>query len=97
MDTHAGQPVTVTEVAAAAGTTARALQYAFRRHYDTTPTGYLRRVRLERAHRQLQAADPITGATVAEIARQWGWANPAHFATAYRKRYGMAPSHTLRT
>ena len=76
MDTHAGQPVTVTEVAAAAGTTARALQYAFRRHYDTTPTGYLRRVRLERAHRQLQAADPITGATVAEIARLLGLGQP---------------------
>ena len=96
MDSHAGQPVTVTEVAAVAGTTARALQYAFRRHYDITPTGYLRRARLERAHRQLQAADPSTGATVAEIARRWGWANPAHFATAYRKRYGMPPSHTLR-
>ena len=96
MDSHARQPVTVTDVAAVAGTTARALQYAFRRHYDTTPTGYLRRVRLERAHRQLQAADPVTGATVAEIARRWGWANPAHFATAYRERYGMPPSHTLR-
>jgi AraC-like DNA-binding protein len=96
MDSHAGQPVTVTDVAAVAGTTARALQYAFRRHYDTTPTGYLRRVRLERAHRQLQAADPVTGATVAEIARRWGWASPAQFATAYRKRYGMPPSHTLR-
>jgi len=96
MDSHARQPVTVTDVAAVAGTTARALQYAFRRHYDTTPTGYLRRVRLERAHRQLQAADPVTGATVAEIARRWGWANLAHFATAYRERYGMPPSHTLR-
>jgi transcriptional regulator GlxA family with amidase domain len=96
MDSHAGQPVTVTEVAAVAGTTTQALQYAFRRHYDTTPTGYLRRVRLERAHRQLQAADPATGATVAEIGRQWGWGNPAHFAAAYRKRYGLPPSVTLR-
>jgi transcriptional regulator GlxA family with amidase domain len=94
---HAGQPVTMPEVAAAAGVTARALQYAFRRHYDTTPTGYLRRVRLERAHRQLQAADPATGATIGEIARRWGWASPANFAAAYRKHFGVAPSHTLRT
>jgi transcriptional regulator GlxA family with amidase domain len=97
IDAHAGQPVTVTEIAAAAGVTTRALQYAFRHHYDTTPTGYLRRVRLERAQRQLQAADPTTGATVVEIARRWGWANPASFATAYRKQYGVSPSHTLRT
>jgi AraC-like DNA-binding protein len=94
---HAGQPVTMPEVAAAAGVTARALQYAFRCHYDTTPTGYLRRVRLERAHRQLQAADPATGATVGEIARRWGWASPANFAAAYRKHFGVSPSHTLRT
>ena len=85
------------EIAAAAGVTARALQYAFRCHYDTTPTGYLRRVRLERAHRQLQAADPATGATVGEIARRWGWASPANFAAAYRKHFGVSPSHTLRT
>lgn len=96
IDAHAGQPVTVTEIAAAAGVTARALQYAFRRYYDTTPGGYLRRVRLERAHRQLQAADPAAGATVAQIARRWGWASPASFATAYRKQFGVSPRHTLR-
>ena len=96
IDAHAGQPVTVAEIAAAAGVTARALQYAFRRHYDTTPAGYLRQIRLTRAHRQLQAADPATGATVAQIARRWGWASPASFATAYRKQYGMSPRHTLR-
>jgi AraC-like DNA-binding protein len=97
IEAHAGQPVTATEIAAAAGVTARALQYAFRRHYDTTPTGYLRRVRLERAQRQLLAADPSTGATVAEISRAWGWANPANFAAAYQKQFGVPPSHTLRT
>ena len=86
------------EVAAAAGVTPSAPQYAFRGHYDTTPTGYLRRVRLgKRAHRQLQAADPATGATVGEIARRWGWASPANFAAAYRKHFGVLPSHTLRT
>ena len=97
IDAHAEQPVTVTEIAAAAGVTARALQYAFPRHYGTTITGYLRRVRLEQAHRELQTADPTTGTTVAEIARRWGWASPANFAAAYRKQYRLPPSHTLRT
>jgi AraC-like DNA-binding protein len=97
IDAHAGRPVTVTEIAAAAGVTPRALQYAFRRHYGTTITGYLRRLRLERAHRQLQAADPTAGATVAQIARHWGWTSPASFAAAYRNHYQVPPSHTLRT
>jgi AraC-like DNA-binding protein len=97
MDAHAGRPVTVAEVAGAAGVSVRALQYAFRSHYGITPTGYLRRVRLERAHRQLQTADPATGMTVAEAARRWGWANQAKFAAAYRAQYGVPPSHTLRS
>jgi transcriptional regulator GlxA family with amidase domain len=97
IDAHAGRPVTVTEIAAAAGVTPRALQYAFRRHYGTTITGYLRRVRLERAHRQLQGADPTAGATVTQIARRWGWTSPASFAAAYRNQYQVPPSHTLRT
>jgi AraC-like DNA-binding protein len=97
LDDHAGQPVTMPEVAAATGVTARALQYAFRCHYDITPAGYLRRVRLGRAHLQLQAADPATGATVGEIARRWGWGSPANFAAAYREHFGLSPSHTLRT
>jgi len=96
MDAHAGRPVTVAEVAGAAGVSVRALQYAFRSHYGITPTGYLRRVRLERAHRQLQTADPAAGMTVAEAARRWGWANQAKFAAAYRAQYGVPPSHTLR-
>ena len=95
IEAHAGRPVTVAEVAAAAGVTARGLQYAFRYHYHTTPMGYLRRVRLERAHRQLQVTDPAAGVTVAAIARRWGWANPAQFAAAYRKQFGVPPGHTL--
>ena len=97
IDAHAGQPITLAGIAAAAGVTGRALQYAFRRHYDTTPTGYLRQVRLEHAHRQLRDADPAAGATVAAIARTWGWASPAGFTAAYRRRYGQPPSQTLRT
>jgi AraC-like DNA-binding protein len=97
IDAQADHPITVPEIAEAAGVTARALQYAFRRHYGTTPTGYLRRVRLERAHRDLREADPVNGVTVAAIARKWGWANPSQFTAAYRLQFGQPPSQTLRT
>ena len=78
------------------GVTPRALQYAFRRHHDMTVTGYLREVRLERAHRELQDGDSAAGLTVAATARRWGWANPGSFTSAYRRRYGVTPSLTLR-
>lgn len=96
IDAHADQPVTATDIAAAAGVTIRALQYAFRRHYDMTPIGYLRRVRLERAHLALRNAAPGDGVTVATVARAWGWARPGQFAATYRQRFGMLPSRTLR-
>lgn len=95
IDAHADQPVTGEDIAAAAGVSVRALQAGFRRHLDTTPLGYLRRVRLERAHRDLQAADPTTGATVAAIARRWGFTDLSRFAADYRRTFGRLPRHTL--
>ncbi|WP_432570247.1 helix-turn-helix domain-containing protein [Kineococcus sp. SYSU DK005] len=97
LEENAHRPLQLDEVAAAAGTSARALQYGFRQHLGTTPTGYLRRVRLERAHRELQAADPTGGASVAAIAARWGFANAGRFASAYREVYGVRPGTTLRT
>jgi AraC-like DNA-binding protein len=88
--------LTVAEVAAAAGIGARGLQSAFRRHLGTTPLGYLRGVRLERVHRELQSADPQAGGTVRAVARRWGFANPSRFAAKYRSVYGGPPSRTLR-
>ena len=97
IDEHAEQPLTVTQVAAAAGISARALQTAFRRHLDTTPLAHLRTVRLAHAHRELQAADPADGTTVAAIAHRWGFGNLGRFAQDYRITYGQLPSRTLLT
>ncbi len=94
---NAQRPITVTEIAEFAGVTPRALQYGFRRHLETTPMDYLRRVRLEHAYRDLQRADPTAGTTVAEIARRWGFAKPGRFAHQYHSAYGQSPSDTLRT
>jgi AraC-like DNA-binding protein len=97
IDEHAGQPVTVADIAAAAGVTPRALRYAFRRRYDITPTQYQRQVRLERAHLELLSAEPRDSVTVASIARKWGWASPSRFTAAYRQRFRAEPGQTLRT
>jgi transcriptional regulator GlxA family with amidase domain len=96
MDANPERPLTVAEVAAAAGVGARGLQVAFRRHVGSTPMEYLRRVRLERVHRELRAAGPGDGVTVRETARRWGFANPGRFAAEYRAVYGQPPSRTLR-
>lgn len=89
-------PLTVGDIARAAYVSPRAVQIAFRRHLDTTPMSYLRRVRLDRAHADLQAAHPEHGATVTTIAARWGFGSPSRFAADYRRAYGRSPQQTLR-
>lgn len=92
---HAHEPLTVDLIARQAHVSVRALQSAFRRELETTPLGYLRRVRLIHARDQLLDADPRT-VSVADVARQWGFANAGRFAAEYAELFGEKPSHTLR-
>ncbi|MCH1867003.1 helix-turn-helix domain-containing protein [Nocardioides sp. CFH 31398] len=96
IEAHAGEALTLGEIARTARASPRAVQYAFRRYRGTTPTGYLRRVRLEGAHRDLVRGDPTTGDTVAAIAARWGFAKAGRFSALYAAAYGRPPSHTLR-
>jgi AraC-like DNA-binding protein len=82
-------------LAAAVGSTPRALGLAFRRHLDVTVGEHLRRVRLRRAREELLAADPTLGDTVAAVALRWGFAHPGRFAVAYRREFGESPRRSL--
>jgi AraC-like DNA-binding protein len=97
IEAHADRETTLSEIAGAAGIGPRGLQAAFLRHHDTTPTSYARRVRMERAHRDLQAADPAGPETVPAVAARWGFADPSRFATEYQQSYGRSPAQTLRS
>jgi AraC-like DNA-binding protein len=88
---NAHRPITVDDVAAASFISTRGLQYAFRRAMDATPAEYLRRARLEGAHRDLRSGE---GEPIAAIARRWGFSHPSRFAAAYREAYGVSPSTT---
>jgi transcriptional regulator GlxA family with amidase domain len=95
IDDNAHLDIQLTDIAAAIGVTPRAVQYIFRRYLGTTPLEYLRRVRLYRAHHDLQAADPAV-ATVMEIAGRWQFSHPGRFSMAYKEAFGTPPSRTLR-
>jgi AraC-like DNA-binding protein len=98
IDEHAAEPISVSDIADASGFGAKELQTSFARDHETTPMEYLRRVRLEGAHRDLRARTPGGGdtvATVAAIAYRWGFANARLFAALYRATYGRAPGVTL--
>jgi AraC-like DNA-binding protein len=96
METDPTMPWTVAALAQKCGVSARTLQSGFRHHLGVPPLGYLRAVRLRRAHDELRAADPYTE-SVAAIARRWGFQHLGRFAAAHEAEYGQAPSQTLRS
>ncbi|MCV7421275.1 helix-turn-helix transcriptional regulator [Mycobacterium yunnanensis] len=96
IEEHAAHDVGIGDVASAVYVTPRALQYMFRRHLDSTPMAYLRRVRLEHVHRELVDGDRST-ITVTAAAARWGFAHTGRFAVLYRETYGQSPHVTLRS
>jgi AraC-like DNA-binding protein len=92
IEAHLDQPLTLEDIAAAAGVSPRGLQLAFRQHRGTTPLGFWRDLRLARAH-----GDLVAGAgSVTEVALRWGFAHFGRFSENYRAHYGLSPRDTLR-
>ncbi|PCE32427.1 hypothetical protein BZL54_10510 [Burkholderia ubonensis subsp. mesacidophila] len=92
IDEHAGQPLTLSDIAAAAHCSVRTLQRAFHQWRDIGTMRYLKEVRLQRARAALQAPDET--ASVTEIATRWGFGHLGQFAADYRKAFGERPSDT---
>jgi len=87
---------TLADMAAHAGVSERTLHAAFRSRFGEAPLAHVRRVRLERVRAELLDLGAEDGATVAQVALRHGFAHPGRFAAAYRRRFGEAPSATLR-
>jgi AraC-like DNA-binding protein len=86
---------TAGDLAAIAGVGVRVLQEAFRQHVGMSPLTYLRRLRLDGVHAELSRSDPWQ-VNVSEVAYRWGFTHLGRFAGAYRARFGVPPSQTLR-
>lgn len=86
---------TAGDLAAIAGVGVRVLQESFRQHVGVSPLQYLRRLRLDGVHDELSRSDPWQ-VSVSEVAYRWGFTHLGRFAGAYRDRFGVSPSQTLR-
>jgi AraC-like DNA-binding protein len=82
---------TLSDLARHAGVGARRLQIAFQETLNTTPTGYHRKIKLERAR-----ADLLDGRdSVTSVAYRWGFNHPGRFSARYQCAFGESPSQTL--
>jgi AraC-like DNA-binding protein len=85
------RPPTLLGLARAVGLNDHKLKAGFRRLFGTTVFGYLHRQRMERARELLDGRR----LSVAEVAAMVGYANPSHFAAAFRRAYGVPPRSYL--
>ncbi|MGY1709194.1 AraC family transcriptional regulator [Geodermatophilus sp. SYSU D00758] len=85
--------LTPASIAAAAYVSERSL-YALCAARGTTPAGYVRRLRLEGARREL--ARRGTAGTVAAVAHAWGFGDTATFGRGFRAAFGCTPDQVRR-
>jgi AraC-like DNA-binding protein len=80
------------EVAGDAGVSIATLQRLFRMALGTTVLGHARALRLNRARLQLERE----GLSITQVAFAAGYSSPANFATAFRRRFSIAPKEVRR-
>jgi AraC family ethanolamine operon transcriptional activator len=90
-----GSPSHISELCEAAAVGQRTLLRAFRAVHLTTPSRYLRALRLAQARQALLSA--AKGAeTVTQIAMRFGFRELGRFSRNYKATFGESPSDTLR-
>ena len=94
IEAHFAEPLSLADIAAQAGVSARSLQSGFQNFRNITPMGFLRAVRLRRAREALLMADPAV-TTVMQVALACGFKHVGEFGTAYRRVFGVTPGRTL--
>ena len=91
---NAVAPITVSDVADHLGISLRSLQAGFRQWRETTPTAFLRRVRLQLVRDELLHS--AKEASVTAVALQHGFSHLGRFSAQYRSAFGEDPRATLR-
>jgi AraC-like DNA-binding protein len=93
MRARIGEPVAISDVAAAAGIPGRTLFTHFQSAHGISPMQFLRALRFEKVRQVLLRAEPTD--SVSSISGQLGFTHMGRFAVEYRRRFGETPSQTL--
>ncbi|MYG51515.1 MAG: GlxA family transcriptional regulator [Rhodospirillaceae bacterium] len=88
MENHIADPLPLADLARVVGVSARQLNRQFRAGLGRSAGAFYRDLRLDKARELLRQTD----LPVLELALATGFAGSAHFATAFRRRFGRPPS-----
>lgn len=86
-------PPSLLELAHKVGLNDYKLKSGFRQVFGTTVFGYLHQQRMQQAHHLLQ----VNELNVTEVANLVGYTSLSAFSTAFKKFYGISPSHLRAT
>ncbi|WP_246806910.1 helix-turn-helix transcriptional regulator [Ensifer sp. ENS04] len=86
-------PISIEDLAGAAGCSARALQRLFHTYRGGPPMGILCNYRLAAAHGAIKAG---RAGSIRDLALSLQFSNPGRFSVLYKDRYGLSPSSDLR-
>ena len=92
MRAHLHDPISVEDIARAAGCSQRAMLGAFQADRGQNIISVLRDLRLDAARNAL--TDGQEGLSIVGIALRYGFSNAGRFAASYRSRFGETPSET---
>ncbi|XSG83035.1 MAG: GlxA family transcriptional regulator [Methyloligella sp. ZOD6] len=88
MENHVADPLRLAQLATLAGTSPRQLNRLFRERLGRSTMAFYRRLRLDVSRNLLQQSTlPLT-----DIGLATGFANSAHFSSAFRAEFGKSPS-----
>ncbi|MFE8595897.1 AraC family transcriptional regulator [Archangium violaceum] len=93
IEAHAGEPIALADIVAAAGVPERSLRAAFIAARGMPPVAFLRRRRFEIARQTLLAGAP--GTTVTGVVASLGFVSGGRFSVEYKKLFAESPSDTL--
>ncbi len=82
-------PPSLLELARSVGINQQKLKFGFRQVFGTTTFGYLQQHRLEQARQLLQEGS----LAVSEVALAVGYSHFGHFASIFRKQFGVTPGN----
>ena len=72
----------------------RTLSNSFKSLFGMTPKHFIKLLKLNHTHEDLQLADPKT-TNVSDIALKWGFLHFSRFSKEYKSLFGVLPSETL--
>jgi len=93
---HIDGKISISSLAKQHKVTEQTLQNSFKSLFGFTPKKFLRQLKLNLAHYELQKNTPEQS-TISNIAIKWGFEHMGRFSSYYTELFGVNPSQTLKT